>query len=417
MSNYQFSNNAITTLGSSLSSTALTATVASGTGNSFPTPAGSEFFTATLFAAGNTTGTPNEIVKVTARSGDTMTIVRAQEGTSAQNWNVGDTFANFATASFWNGTSTEADVQKQPGNYAVDSGTANAGVITLSLAPANLAALVGVPLRITKTSSSNTGAYTLAVNGLPATSVQSINGTDLPSGALPSSSYFEVAYNGSFFVLTSTSTAFPGGFSTQLGTGASGTGDYTVNSITNNTTNFLVPASSLLTMENANGNAGQFCYSGSTSIDSAVSIRLQSTAPSLIVLFYQSSAVGGITTNGSTITIVGTSDVRAKDVEGEYDPGDLFDNIVIHNYTWKTGEKAKGIGPLAQELYEVAPHLVRKGDEDNAELDSDGYHPWTTSVDEVSAMIIAEIKSLRKRVKTGEDALKALQKPFSSDTK
>ena len=38
----------------------------------------------------NGTGTPIEIVKVTARSGDVFTIVRAQEGTSASSFSGGD---------------------------------------------------------------------------------------------------------------------------------------------------------------------------------------------------------------------------------------------------------------------------------------------------------------------------------------
>ena len=86
-SNYQFTNNAATTLASGILAGATSLTVATGTGNLFPTLTGSNFFYCTLQ---NTAGTTIEIVKVTARSTDTFTIVRAQEGTSASAFSTGD---------------------------------------------------------------------------------------------------------------------------------------------------------------------------------------------------------------------------------------------------------------------------------------------------------------------------------------
>ena len=86
-SNYQFTNNAATTLASSILVGATSLTVATGTGALFPTLTGGNFFYCTLQ---NTAGTTVEIVKVTARSTDTFTIVRAQEGTSASAFASGD---------------------------------------------------------------------------------------------------------------------------------------------------------------------------------------------------------------------------------------------------------------------------------------------------------------------------------------
>ena len=86
-SNYQFTNNAATTLASSILIGATSLTVAASTGALFPTLTGSNFFYCTLQ---NTAGTVIEIVKVTARSTDTFTIVRAQEGTSASAFALGD---------------------------------------------------------------------------------------------------------------------------------------------------------------------------------------------------------------------------------------------------------------------------------------------------------------------------------------
>lgn len=197
-----FSNNATTTLGSAVSSSATTMTVASGTGNLFPSPTGGQFFSATLWAQGSTTGVPNEIVYVTARTGDTMTVVRGQEGTTPQAWNVSDTFANYPTAFFYNGAASIGDVQSQTGNSAIDTGTSNAGVITLAPVPASLAALKFAPIRIQKVASANTGAYTLNVNGLGAQPV-TINGAAVVGAQLAGSQVFVVVWDGSTFELIS----------------------------------------------------------------------------------------------------------------------------------------------------------------------------------------------------------------------
>jgi hypothetical protein len=75
----KFSNNAVGTLASSISDTADEITLATGQGPLFPALTGDEYFYLTVGAGGTA-----EIVKVTARSSDTMTIERAQEGTTAR---------------------------------------------------------------------------------------------------------------------------------------------------------------------------------------------------------------------------------------------------------------------------------------------------------------------------------------------
>jgi hypothetical protein len=82
-----FTNNAATNLASSISSGATSLTVTTGTGSLFPNPGASDYFLITLIGI---SGSPIEIVKCTARSGDTFTIVRAQEGTTASAFTGGD---------------------------------------------------------------------------------------------------------------------------------------------------------------------------------------------------------------------------------------------------------------------------------------------------------------------------------------
>ena len=203
MSNYVFANNATTTLGSTLPSSATSCTVATGTGSDFPVLGVGEFFSATLWAAGSGTGEPNEIVYVTDRSGDTMTLLRGQEGTIAQDWNVGDTFANYATAGFWNSLLQEGQLQQQSTNSGLDGGSVNAGAVALSPAPINMSALLFAPIRVLKEASNNSGAYTLNVNGIGAYPV-TIGGNALVAGQLLASQVFEVIWDGTNFELIST---------------------------------------------------------------------------------------------------------------------------------------------------------------------------------------------------------------------
>ena len=82
-----YTNNAATTLASGINNSVTSLTVASATGGLFPSPTGTDYFYVTLE---NTAGTVREIVKVTARSTDTFTITRAQDGTSASAFSTGD---------------------------------------------------------------------------------------------------------------------------------------------------------------------------------------------------------------------------------------------------------------------------------------------------------------------------------------
>lgn len=90
-------NNAQTVLAAGISSSATSITVNTGTGALFPAPvSGTSYFKLTL--VDSATGSLTEIVHVTARAGDVMTIQRAQEGTVARAWSANDLVANMMTA-------------------------------------------------------------------------------------------------------------------------------------------------------------------------------------------------------------------------------------------------------------------------------------------------------------------------------
>ena len=78
-------NNAFSTLASGIDGSVTSITVAAGTGSLFPAAGGADYFYATLINTSNQL----EVVKVTSRSTDTLTVVRAQDGTTARAYSSG----------------------------------------------------------------------------------------------------------------------------------------------------------------------------------------------------------------------------------------------------------------------------------------------------------------------------------------
>jgi microcystin-dependent protein len=78
-------NNAFSTLASGITAIATTITVAAGTGSRFPAAGGADYFYATLIDTSNNL----EVVKVTSRSTDTLTVVRGQDGTTGRIYSSG----------------------------------------------------------------------------------------------------------------------------------------------------------------------------------------------------------------------------------------------------------------------------------------------------------------------------------------
>jgi len=81
-------NNGFSTLSAGITDSATTITLASGEGSRFPTLSTDDYFYGTLIDTSNNL----EIVKVTARSTDSLTVVRAQDNTSARAFSTGDRF-------------------------------------------------------------------------------------------------------------------------------------------------------------------------------------------------------------------------------------------------------------------------------------------------------------------------------------
>jgi hypothetical protein len=90
----KFANNAYSTLAASITSSATSVTLTTGEGARFPTLTGADYFYATLIDSLNNL----EIVKVTARSTDVLTIVRGSESSTARAYAAGDRLEQRITA-------------------------------------------------------------------------------------------------------------------------------------------------------------------------------------------------------------------------------------------------------------------------------------------------------------------------------
>lgn len=191
-----FTNNAITTIatgGLSISSTTLN--LASGTGGLFPNPAvGTQFFRISLTDAA--TRTAHEITYCTARSGDICTIVRAQEGTTAQAWLINDIAGHFVTAGAMTNTTQQSAIQNNTYISALDTGTVNTYQIALTPAMQTSLEFAEVIFRVLNT---NTGASTLQINTGTIYTLYGLNGTALQGGELVAGGECKVIFNGTSY--------------------------------------------------------------------------------------------------------------------------------------------------------------------------------------------------------------------------
>jgi hypothetical protein len=100
----KFTNNASATLATSINTSVTSISVTAGQGAQFPSLTSGEFFYATLVDSSNNL----EIVKVTARSSDTLTVVRGQDSTTHKSYIAGDKLELRVVAAALNGMVSDA---------------------------------------------------------------------------------------------------------------------------------------------------------------------------------------------------------------------------------------------------------------------------------------------------------------------
>ena len=101
-------NNAFGTLNAGITSSDTTIVLNAGEGARFPALTAGDYFFATLIDTTNNL----EIVKVTARSTDTMTVVRGQDSTTARAFSTNDRFELRPTAALFDEFASRATTGK-----------------------------------------------------------------------------------------------------------------------------------------------------------------------------------------------------------------------------------------------------------------------------------------------------------------
>lgn len=113
-------NNAFATLASSITNSATSITLTTGQGARFPSLGAGDYFYATLVDTSNNL----EIVKCTARSTDVLTVVRAQESTTARAYSAGDRIEiRLTAATFTDATQALPTQTGNAGKYLKTDGT------------------------------------------------------------------------------------------------------------------------------------------------------------------------------------------------------------------------------------------------------------------------------------------------------
>lgn len=200
MSTFTFANNAYTTLAGAITNTAVTLNVQAGGGALFPSPGAGQYFTLTLVDAA--TGQLNEIMWCTARTGDTFTVVRGQEGTDALAWSAGDRVSNNITAGSLNsflqsGQITDASLV----HYGAATGT---NALTVAATPTFGALADGMLFEIVP-AADNTGNVTINVNSSGIKSALNRDGTQLAAGTLLANQPVQFMYKGTTYILMTSS--------------------------------------------------------------------------------------------------------------------------------------------------------------------------------------------------------------------
>lgn len=192
-----FGNNVTSTVTGSITSASTTVNLAVGTGAQFPQPQPGQYFIATFID--QATGTQREIVHVTNITADTATIVRAQEGTTAQAWVVASIFAHLHTAGAMAAMMQKTDVNDGAlVHCGVDIGAVNA--VVSNTFPPSTSYVQGAQYDI-YIQHNNTGPTTANFDGLGAHPVINLDGSTLTANELISGIEMQFHYNNNNFVI------------------------------------------------------------------------------------------------------------------------------------------------------------------------------------------------------------------------
>ena len=373
MANMLFANNCNTTLNGGITAVANSMVVTSATG--FPVPTGSQYFYCTLADAA--TQTTIEIVKVTAVSGTTFTIVRGQDGTS------GTIFASGAVVSL---RLVRANLNDFP---KLDEANTFTQAQTFS-------ALTSGRIPFSSTGGLQTDSANLTFDG------SNLNVSGIVSASTLSSSGALYSNNG-----TVAARVIASGAASYWGN----TSNHPVYFQTNNAIvstldtsgNFLVGTTSALSVVATNTKGFQATPAGNV-------IQNFQTSPEGIALNYGAytsgtvypvvfraagSVVGYINYNGTLVNYVGTSDQRFKtNIVNSPDALPVLDSIKVRQFNWLSNNLLEQYGFIAQELNAVYPSAAFQG-KDNE--DGTVNVPWGVDPSKLVPLLVKSIQELNAK--------------------
>lgn len=184
-------------LASGISAVDTTLTLTTGYGALFPNPATDGEYNLPLwddFYSNPTNDPDKEIIRVTAKSGDVLTIIRAQEGTTAVAHNTGGkTYKVGSSITKKMITDIGTLIQRKGGQYATSGGSANAQTLSVN---ANITAYEAGDTFCFLAGYSCTDTCTLNVNSIGAKTIYKNSGETLVYGDIMAGDSVCVIYDG-----------------------------------------------------------------------------------------------------------------------------------------------------------------------------------------------------------------------------
>jgi len=339
-----------------------TLTVAVGEGARFPVAP----FNATVWPA---TAIPTpvnaEVVRVTARTGDVLTITRAQEATTARSIVAGDLVAATITAK------TITDIESGVNFPLIQLPNGSVGSPTLAFSDPGL------------------GVYRLAPNAMAFASGGGVPAFIDPLGLVVSALKLDTG---------NTDTVLRRGGPSQLLLTNNSASDFSMVQFGGTTNAFpaLKRSGAGLAVRLANDSGNADLTAGGATFTGTVFCGATPPNPSYIALlqtgqfrmalagasglagdfFTSGTAVlaGSIALSGGTTAYNTTSDVRLKTDHGRHHDPEVLRRTIVHNFTWDH-DGLPGRGVFAQEAVSVAPFAVTVGTD---ERDDEGHlkQPW-----------------------------------------
>jgi len=267
------------------------------------------------------------------------------------------------------------------------------------------ASSLGTQLSLTRTA---VATNTLRVGGSKELIV-AVDGTDRASftttglavtGTISASSTFNTSAGVAGFTISSDGGNTPGIFS------PSGKGFYIGTNLSLSTGLFVSTNGSLILNAQSNSPAASaeyltIKYDPATRTGLAIQATTNNYATNAVLFYGHTSAFAGSIqiTATNTIAVVTSSDSRLKkNVRDMSDSGSIIDATLPRIFDWNwsdTDEQGRGKdvhGFIAQELYQAFPEAVSVGG-DNADKT-----PWCVDYSKIVPVLVAELKSLRKRL-------------------